>query len=103
MVCAAAQGVHMQRTYSRASDLASVPGRKGRYPISVATLWRWVAQGKFPAPVRLSPGVTAWASDAVEAWERQQLAGATPAGTDTAKAAAASVAARRARRSAEVS
>lgn len=28
--------------------------------ISPATCWRWVKQGRLPAPVKLSPGVTAW-------------------------------------------
>ena len=25
-----------------------------------ATLWRWVATGRFPRPYKLSPGTTAW-------------------------------------------
>lgn len=36
--------------------------------VSRATLWRWVAEGKFPAPVKLSEGITAWRSSDVEAW-----------------------------------
>jgi predicted DNA-binding transcriptional regulator AlpA len=28
--------------------------------ISPATCWRWVKAGRLPAPVKLSPGVTAW-------------------------------------------
>lgn len=37
-------------------------------PISSATLWRWVAAGKFPKPVRLSARVTAWRIDEIRAW-----------------------------------
>lgn len=37
-------------------------------PISSATLWRWVANGTFPQPVKLSPRVTAWPVDAVQTW-----------------------------------
>lgn len=28
--------------------------------VSHATIWRWVAAGAIPAPIRLSPRVTAW-------------------------------------------
>ncbi len=37
-------------------------------PISDATLWRWVKLKKFPAPVKLGPGVTAWREQDVRAW-----------------------------------
>ena len=40
----------------------------GIIPFSAATLWRKVATGKFPAPVKLSAGVTAWRVEAVRAW-----------------------------------
>lgn len=29
-------------------------------PVSPATIWRWVRAGRFPKPVKLGPGVTAW-------------------------------------------
>lgn len=29
-------------------------------PVSRATLWDWVAKGRFPKPVRLSRGAVAW-------------------------------------------
>ena len=28
--------------------------------ISIATWWRWVASGRAPQPIRLSPGTTVW-------------------------------------------
>jgi predicted DNA-binding transcriptional regulator AlpA len=87
----------MQRKYFRIRELASVPGRDGLLPVAPATVWRWVKRGEFPAPVRLSGGVTAWAAEAIEAW-MQKAATAEPA-ANTGKAGAASVEARRAKRS----
>ena len=37
-------------------------------PISPATLWRWVANDKFPKPVKLSGRITAWRLDEVRSW-----------------------------------
>ena len=37
-------------------------------PFAAATLWRKVAAKQFPAPVKLSAGVTAWHVDDVRAW-----------------------------------
>jgi prophage regulatory protein len=31
-----------------------------RYGVSVATVWRWAAEGRIPAPTKLSPGSTRW-------------------------------------------
>ena len=87
----------MQRKYYRVRDLATVPGRDGLLPVTPATIWRWVAKGAFPAPVRLSAGVTAWPAEAVEQWQQRQHDGATPATNDVQRAAAASVVARRAK------
>lgn len=61
----------MQRFF-RVRELASTPKHGGRYPISRATLWRWVKRGEFPSPVRLSGGVTAWPIEIIENWERQR-------------------------------
>lgn len=37
-------------------------------PFSAATLWRKVKDGTFPAPVKLSPRVTAWEASKIRAW-----------------------------------
>lgn len=37
-------------------------------PFSKSTLWRRVKTGEFPAPVRLSAGVTAWRAEDVRRW-----------------------------------
>jgi len=43
-------------------------GMAGLIPFSPATLWRKVNSGEFPAPVKLSAGVTAWRVEDVRAW-----------------------------------
>ncbi|MGX1322108.1 prophage regulatory protein [Bradyrhizobium sp. USDA 377] len=50
----------------------------GYVPFSHATLWRKVADKTFPAPVKLSAGVTAWREKDVLEWQRTQSE-ATPA------------------------
>lgn len=40
--------------YARAKTLAKL------LDVAPSTLWRWVEQGRLPAPHRLGPGVTAW-------------------------------------------
>lgn len=37
-------------------------------PFSRTTLWRKVRNGEFPAPIRLSAGITAWKVELVRAW-----------------------------------
>lgn len=49
--------------YLRQSQL--IPGI---IPFSSATLWRMVKAGTFPAPVKLSAGVTAWRCEDVIIW-----------------------------------
>lgn len=64
------------QTFIRINQLVGAPALKrrpaikGRLPIHRNTLWRWVSQGQFPAPIKLSPGVTAWLLADVEAWEK---------------------------------
>jgi predicted DNA-binding transcriptional regulator AlpA len=41
-------------------------------PFSAATLWRKVKAQTFPAPVKLSAGVTAWRVEDVRAWMENQ-------------------------------
>ncbi len=37
-------------------------------PVSHATIWDWVQDNKFPAPIKLSEKVTVWRRDEVIAW-----------------------------------
>ena len=41
-----------------------------------STLWRWVKAGLFPAPVRLSVGITAWRAEDVQRWIAEREGGA---------------------------
>jgi len=47
--------------YNRAKQMAS------RLDVSVSTIWRWVAAGKLPKPIKLSSRVTVWRADEVDA------------------------------------
>jgi predicted DNA-binding transcriptional regulator AlpA len=44
----------------RIADIATTPTKTGLLPVSPATVWRWVRNGQFPQPFKLSAGVTAW-------------------------------------------
>ncbi|MFT3821850.1 MAG: AlpA family phage regulatory protein [Rubrivivax sp.] len=37
-------------------------------PFSKSTLWRQVAAGVFPAPVKLTPSITAWRAEDIRTW-----------------------------------
>lgn len=62
----------------RQSQLVRSPKRPNStapLPFSAATLWRRVAEQKFPAPVKLSERITAWRCGDVKKW----LGSQTPA------------------------
>ena len=52
--------------FVRAVELAGI------VPVSRATIWRWIKQGKFPRPVKLTDHVTAWRLADVRAWCESQ-------------------------------
>lgn len=56
----------MQPQLIRIADIATTPTKAGILPVSPATIWRWVRDGKFPQPFKLSAGVTAWYAADVE-------------------------------------
>ncbi|KAA0261774.1 MULTISPECIES: AlpA family transcriptional regulator [Hafnia] len=41
-------------------------------PFSSATLWRRVAAGTFPKPLKISPKITAWRAEEVRQWINDQ-------------------------------
>ena len=43
-----------------------------RYDSSRATIWRWVKEGRFPKPVKLTNGTTRWKLADLEKWEAEQ-------------------------------
>lgn len=42
-----------------------------RYKVSRATIWRWVKEGRFPQPVKLSPWTTRWREEDLQAFEKK--------------------------------
>jgi prophage regulatory protein len=74
--------MEQQPRYYRMAQLVGHPGsprRKpqvGMFPFSDTTLWRMVKAGKFPKPVKLSGGITAWPAPDVDAWQQSRAAGA---------------------------
>lgn len=66
----------MSQKVIRLAELATTKGKPGKLPVSPATIWRWVREGKFPAPFKLSDRVTVWNLDQVEAFVAKQASGA---------------------------
>lgn len=48
--------------FDSASNLANVhiPTVEALYGVSRATVWRWVAAGRIPAPRKIGPATTVW-------------------------------------------
>lgn len=67
----------MAQKVIRITELASTKDKPGRLPVSPATVWRWVAEGKFVKPFKLGANVTVWDLDAVDSWIAQQSEGAS--------------------------
>lgn len=44
------------------------------FPGSAATLYRQIRDGKFPASIKISPGISAWDVEQLEAWAKAQRA-----------------------------
>ncbi len=65
----------MAQRVIRINDLASTKDKPGRLPVSPATVWRWVAEGKFVRPFKLGPNTTVWDLDQVEDFLARQAAG----------------------------
>lgn len=65
----------MSERVFRMRELASIRGRKGLLPVSPATIWRWVKAGYFPAPFKLSEGVTCWDAVVVNEFIEQRAGG----------------------------
>ena len=45
-----------------------------KYGVHRTAIWRWVKNGNFPKPVKLSPGCTRWLGSAVDAWDQKKEA-----------------------------
>lgn len=49
-----------------------------RYDVKPATIWAWMAQGRIPQPMRLTPGCSRWSLEDLKAWEDQKRAERAP-------------------------
>jgi prophage regulatory protein len=49
-------------------ELTSTAKKRGLLPVSMATWWRWVRDGKAPKPVRLGEHSVAWAQSDISKW-----------------------------------
>ena len=65
----------MGKRVFRIRDLATTSRTTGLLPVSPATIWRWTAQGKFPAPFKLGENTTVWDAEAVEQFINQRAGG----------------------------
>jgi prophage regulatory protein len=52
----------------RIAELATTPKKSGLLPVSPATIWRWVRDGRFPKPIKLGASVTGWTVDDIDAF-----------------------------------
>lgn len=52
----------------RIADIATTKNRAGLFPVSPATIWRWVREGRFPKPYKLGPCVTVWDAAVIDAF-----------------------------------
>ena len=64
----------MEQKFLRIGQLATRPKQPGRLPFSPNSIWRLTREGKFPKPVKLSVGITAWRIEDIEAWEATRYA-----------------------------
>lgn len=65
------------KIYLSDKDLAA------RYGVIRGTIWRWLSEGRLPAPVHIGPNTTRWRLADLEAHERQFTSATAAAPTDT--------------------
>lgn len=61
----------------KTKNINARPASKGLIGVSDKTIWQWVKRGQFPAPIKLSDGVTVWRMSEVSAWINSQVTNAT--------------------------
>ncbi|MGP1679343.1 MAG: helix-turn-helix transcriptional regulator [Burkholderiales bacterium] len=57
----------------RETRLIRFPEVKHRVGLGRSTIYRWMAEGRFPKPVQLGGYVVAWAEDDIETWIANRL------------------------------
>jgi prophage regulatory protein len=66
----AQQAVAVSRRVTRLIRLKEVQHRVG---LGRSTIYRWMAEGRFPEPVRLGGHAVAWADDDIDTWIASRL------------------------------
>tara|TARA_R100001129_G_scaffold64942_1_gene44379 strand:- start:1721 stop:1939 length:219 start_codon:yes stop_codon:yes gene_type:complete len=57
----------------RVTRLIRLPEVQHRVGLGRSTIYRWMAEGKFPKPVQLGSYAVAWAEDEVTRWVESHL------------------------------
>ena len=52
----------------KTKNINARPASKGMISVSDKTIWQWVKNGEFPAPIKLSGSVTVWRLSDVQTW-----------------------------------
>jgi predicted DNA-binding transcriptional regulator AlpA len=50
-----------------------LPQVEDRTGLKKSTIYKRIAEGQFPPPIKLSPRASAWPSDEIEEWQNRQL------------------------------
>ncbi len=58
----------------RVTRLIRLPEVQHRVGLGRSTIYRWMAEGKFPKPVQLGGYTVAWSEEEVDAWISGRLA-----------------------------
>ena len=68
------EGIRNGLTKSRrVTRLIRLPEVQHRVGLGRSTIYRWMAEGRFPKPVQLGGYAVAWAEDEVEEWIGKRL------------------------------
>jgi predicted DNA-binding transcriptional regulator AlpA len=65
----------MSKRVYRLLQLVGNKEKHGLLPVSGATIWRWVRDGRFPKPFKLGAATTVWDAAEVEAFIAAQQGG----------------------------
>jgi len=60
----------VQAKVIRIATIATTPTKPGMLPVSPATIWRWVRDGKFPKPFKIG-STTVWHLDEIDTFVAQ--------------------------------
>ena len=70
------KGYQVAQRVIRVAELATTKSKAGLLPVSPATVWRWVREGKFPKPFKLGESTTVWNLADVEKFIAESAGGA---------------------------